>query len=97
MQSITASTHKVGALIQWSVDATEHAHVSEIKEPVRQTNNNDYDPQICRHLDRQDKLQRFAIAMTLKSGVLDPDPEELPMDEGDDEDIAELEEPSTDQ
>lgn len=97
MQSITASTRKVGALIQWSADATEHAHVSEIKEPARQTNNNDYDPQICRHLDRQDKLRRFAIAMTLKSGVLDPDPEELPMDEGDDEDIAELEEPSTDQ
>ncbi|KAG1848368.1 hypothetical protein C8R48DRAFT_677294 [Suillus tomentosus] len=97
MQSITASTHKVGALIQWSADTTEHAHVSEIKEPARQTNNNDYDPQICRHLDRQDKLRRFAIAMTLKSGVVDPDPEELPMDEGDDEDIAELEEPSTDQ
>lgn len=97
MQSITASTRKVGALIQWSADATEHAHVSEIKEPARQTNNNDYDPQICRHLDRQDKLRRFAIAMTLKSGVLDPDPEELPMDEGDDEDIAELEEVSTDQ
>ncbi|KAG0708249.1 hypothetical protein DFH29DRAFT_979532 [Suillus ampliporus] len=71
MQSITASTRKVGALIQWSVDATEHAH-------------------ICCHLDRQDKLWRF-------SGVLDPDPEELPMDEGDDEDIAELEELSTDQ
>ncbi|KAG1810405.1 uncharacterized protein HD556DRAFT_1428452 [Suillus plorans] len=97
MQSITASTHKVGALIQWSVDATEHAHVSEIKEPARQTNNNDYDPQICCHLDQQDKLRQFAIAMTLKSGVLDPDPKELPVDEGDDEDIAEFEEPSTDQ
>ncbi|KAG2150748.1 uncharacterized protein EDB93DRAFT_1084079, partial [Suillus bovinus] len=51
MQSITTSTRKVGALIQWSVDVTEHVHVSEIKEPAQQTNNNDYDPQICRHLD----------------------------------------------
>ncbi|KAG2050011.1 hypothetical protein BDR06DRAFT_892676 [Suillus hirtellus] len=51
MQSITASMSQVGALIQWSADATEHAHVSEIKDPARCTNNNDYDPQICRHLD----------------------------------------------
>ncbi|KAG2106894.1 hypothetical protein BD769DRAFT_1675747 [Suillus cothurnatus] len=72
MQSITASMHKVGALIQWSVDATEHAHISEIKDPARHTNNNDYDPQICRHLDRLEKLWHFEIATTLKSHVIDP-------------------------
>ncbi|KAG1741214.1 hypothetical protein EDD22DRAFT_744744, partial [Suillus occidentalis] len=33
LQSITSSTCKVGTLIQWSADATEHAHVSEIKDP----------------------------------------------------------------
>ncbi|KAG1906124.1 uncharacterized protein F5891DRAFT_975575 [Suillus fuscotomentosus] len=27
LQSITSSTRKVGALIQWSADATEHAHI----------------------------------------------------------------------
>jgi hypothetical protein len=67
LQSITSSTRKVGALIQWSADATEHAHVSEIKDPARHTNNHDYDPQICRYLDRQEKLRHFAIATTLKS------------------------------
>ncbi|KAG2079614.1 uncharacterized protein F5147DRAFT_784917 [Suillus discolor] len=51
MQSITASSRKVGALIQWSADTTEHAHISEIKDPAQHTNNNDYDPQICHHLD----------------------------------------------
>ncbi|KAG1870495.1 hypothetical protein C8R48DRAFT_670848 [Suillus tomentosus] len=56
MQSITASSRKVGALIQWSADTTEHAHISEIKDPAWHTNNNDYDPQICRHLDHQEKL-----------------------------------------
>lgn len=71
MQSITASTRKVGALIQWSADATEHAYISEIKDPARHTNNNDYDPQICRHLDRLEKLRRFEIATTLKSHVVD--------------------------
>ncbi|KAG2739313.1 hypothetical protein P692DRAFT_20881930 [Suillus brevipes Sb2] len=72
MQSITASTRKVGALIQWSADATEHAHISEIKDPARHTNNNDYNPQICRHLDRLEKLRHFEIATTLKSHVVDP-------------------------
>jgi hypothetical protein len=67
LQSITSSTRKVGALIQWSADATEHTHVSEIKDPARHTNNNDYDPQICRYLDRQEKLRRFTITTTLKS------------------------------
>ncbi|KAG2153432.1 uncharacterized protein EDB93DRAFT_1082497 [Suillus bovinus] len=77
MQSITASMSQVGALIQWSADATEHAHVSEIKDPARRTNNNNYNPQICCHLDRAEKLHHFAIATTLKSLPADPDLEEL--------------------
>jgi len=94
MQSITSSTRNVGALIQWSADATEHAHVSEIKYPARRTNNNDYDPQICRHLDREEKLRRFAIATTLKSHSTyrdpDPRPEEVPEEEeGEKEDMKE--------
>ncbi|KAG2101102.1 uncharacterized protein F5147DRAFT_655431 [Suillus discolor] len=67
LQSVTSSTRKVGTLIQWSPDATEHAHISEIKEPAWKTNNNDYDPQICRHLDWEEKLRHFAIATSLKS------------------------------
>jgi hypothetical protein len=94
LQSITSSTRNVGALIQWSADATEHAHVSEIKYPARRTNNNDYDPQICRHLDREEKLRRFAIATTLKSHSTyrdpDPSPEEVPEEEeGEKEDMKE--------
>ncbi|KAG1853679.1 hypothetical protein F4604DRAFT_1506422, partial [Suillus subluteus] len=66
LQSIMSSMCKVGALIQWSADATEHTHVSEIKDPVQHTNNNNYDPQICRYLDCQEKLRRFAITTALK-------------------------------
>ncbi|KAG1831476.1 hypothetical protein EV424DRAFT_1314149, partial [Suillus variegatus] len=84
MQSITTSTRKVGALIQWSADATEHAHISKIKDPAQHTNNNDYDPQICCHLDRLEKLRRFAIVMTLKSHIVDH-VETSPEDEGDEE------------
>ncbi|KAG1821858.1 uncharacterized protein BJ212DRAFT_1445288 [Suillus subaureus] len=77
MQSITASISQVSALIQWSTDATEHAHISEIKDPVWHMNNNDYDPQICYHLDQAEKLHHFAIATTLKSLPTDPDLKEL--------------------
>ncbi|KAG2098690.1 uncharacterized protein F5147DRAFT_777535 [Suillus discolor] len=61
-------------------DVTKHAHVSEIKDPARRTNNNDYDPQICRHLDQDEKLRHFAIAMTLKSHCTYHDPNDRPGD-----------------
>ncbi|KAG2052649.1 hypothetical protein BDR06DRAFT_1021867 [Suillus hirtellus] len=90
MQSITASSCKVGALIQWSADTTEHAHISEIKDPAWHTNNNDYDPQICHHLDRQEKLQHFAIAMTLKRTCADSNPEGFLKGEGEEDKEAEM-------
>ncbi|KAG1754086.1 hypothetical protein EDD22DRAFT_784622, partial [Suillus occidentalis] len=74
LQSITSSTCKVGTFIQWSADATEHVHISEIKEPAWQMNNNDYDPQICRHLDQEEKLWCFAIATLLKNHPASHDP-----------------------
>ncbi|KAG1886158.1 hypothetical protein F4604DRAFT_1572394, partial [Suillus subluteus] len=101
MQSITASTRKVGTLIQWSADTTEHAHISEIKDPVWHTNNNDYDPHICCHLDHQEKLRHFAIAMTLKSTCTDSNSVEFLEDEVDEEneeddgDCNELTDPRT--
>ncbi|KAG2032849.1 hypothetical protein BDR03DRAFT_1014891 [Suillus americanus] len=83
MQNITTSACQVGAPIQWSADATEHAHVFEIKDPARHTKNNEYNPQICRHLDQEEKLHCFAVATSLKSSPTDPDLEELHEDEGD--------------
>ncbi|KAG1891926.1 uncharacterized protein F5891DRAFT_986420 [Suillus fuscotomentosus] len=88
MQSITASSRKVGALIQWSADTTEHAHISEIKDPAWHINNNDYDPQICHHLDRQEKLRCFVIATALKSSCAHSNSE-------DDEDCDEVMDPRT--
>ncbi|KAG2112324.1 uncharacterized protein F5147DRAFT_771380 [Suillus discolor] len=91
LQSITSGTCNVGTLIQWSADVTEHAHISEIKDPTRCTNNNDYDPQICRHLDRDEKLRRFAIAMMLKSHHVYCDPNDRPREVPEDEDKQEEE------
>ncbi|KAG1842744.1 hypothetical protein DFJ58DRAFT_731903 [Suillus subalutaceus] len=80
---MTLGAQMLGTPIQWSTDATEHVHVSEIKDPARCTNNNNYDPQICHHLDREEKLHHFAVATSLKSFPTDPDLEELREDEGD--------------
>ena len=47
MQNITPSICCSGVAIQWSADITEHAHITEIKDLAQQSNNNNYDPQIC--------------------------------------------------
>ncbi|KAG1842819.1 hypothetical protein C8R48DRAFT_619290 [Suillus tomentosus] len=65
MQSVVPSIRNSGVTAQWSADATEHAHITEIKVPARSSNNNNYDPQICRHLDRLDKCLRFELATIL--------------------------------
>ncbi|KAG1854650.1 hypothetical protein C8R48DRAFT_609736 [Suillus tomentosus] len=69
MQSIVPSIRNTGVAMQWTADTTEHAHITEIKDPARSSNNNNYDPQICRHLDRVDKCRRFDLAMSLVDGM----------------------------
>ncbi|KIO02103.1 hypothetical protein M404DRAFT_28061 [Pisolithus tinctorius Marx 270] len=65
MQSIVPSVKCVGVTIQWTADVTEHAHVSEIKTPASASNNNNYNPQICRYLDRAEKCRTFELATSL--------------------------------
>ncbi|KAG2108585.1 hypothetical protein DEU56DRAFT_874529 [Suillus clintonianus] len=47
MHSIVPSIRNSGVIGQWSADITEHAHITEIKDPARSSNNNNYDTQIC--------------------------------------------------
>ncbi|KAG1792929.1 uncharacterized protein HD556DRAFT_1444008 [Suillus plorans] len=63
--SVVPSIRNSGVTAQWSADATEHAHITEIKVPARSSNNNNYNPQICRHLDRLDKCLRFELTTIL--------------------------------
>ncbi|KAG2087116.1 uncharacterized protein F5147DRAFT_748558 [Suillus discolor] len=81
MQSIVPSIRNIRVSLQWTADTTEHAHITEIKSPAHLSNNNNYDPQICRHLDRADKCRHFDLAMSLldnvpDSGQQDPDDDE---------------------
>ncbi|KAG1732616.1 uncharacterized protein EDB91DRAFT_1251665 [Suillus paluster] len=61
--SIVPSIHNSGVTSQWTADITEH--ITEIKDPARSSNNINYDPQICRHLNRADKCRRFELAINL--------------------------------
>ena len=71
MQSVTSNIHKNGAAIQWSADATEQCHVTEIKEPLHAGNNQEYESQICHFLDCADKCQWFDIATTIHEASID--------------------------
>ena len=71
MQNIVPSVRRSGVAIQWTADVTEHTHITEIKDPARQSNNNNYDPQICHYLDRKEKLRRFELATTFRQLAFD--------------------------
>ncbi|KAG1845211.1 hypothetical protein F4604DRAFT_1978525 [Suillus subluteus] len=71
MQSIVPSVRNTGVPLQWTADTMEHAHITEIKDPACSSNNNNYDPQICRHFDRTDKCCRFDLTMSLLDNMAD--------------------------
>lgn len=72
MQSVVSNIRLNGVAIQWSADITERAHITVIKDPADSANNQNYEPQICRFLDRNDKLRQFDLATAIKSANLNP-------------------------
>ena len=67
LQSVVPSIRLSGALMQWSADVTEHAHIQEIKIPAHAGNNQNYYSQIARYLDRSEKCFWFDLATYLHS------------------------------
>ncbi|KAG1860227.1 hypothetical protein DFJ58DRAFT_658050, partial [Suillus subalutaceus] len=47
LQNIAPSICNTSVTMQWSADAMEHAHITEIKNPACSSNNHNYDSQIC--------------------------------------------------
>lgn len=71
LQSVGPSIWDSGAPHQWSADITEHGHITEVKDPAQNSNNQDYEAQIVRTLDRTDKLRRFELATSMKAAGVD--------------------------
>ena len=65
LHSVTLSITWSGAPIQWSADPTERAHIDVVKNPSENTNNGQYGPHICRHLDRDEKRRLFDLATAI--------------------------------
>ncbi|KAJ7435753.1 hypothetical protein FB451DRAFT_1344717 [Mycena latifolia] len=73
LQSVVPSIRANGVPIQWSADVTEHAHIPLVKEPASHSNNQKYEPQICCHLDRRDKVSRFDLATSMQRARIELD------------------------
>ncbi|KAG1763520.1 hypothetical protein EDD22DRAFT_952245 [Suillus occidentalis] len=71
MQSIVPSIRNTGVPLQWTADTTKHMHIMEIKDPAHSSNNNNYNPQICRHLDHTNKCCCFDLTMSLLNNMTD--------------------------
>jgi len=62
MQSVVMNIKANGAAINWTADHTKHTHIEVIKDPARSGNNQKYEEQICRNLNRSDKCCQFDLA-----------------------------------
>ena len=62
LQHVVMSIHTSGAVMQWTTDIMEHAHITKIKQPARAGNNQDYYSQIAQYLDHSEKCLRFDLA-----------------------------------
>ncbi len=81
LQSVVSNIQLNGVACQWSMDFTEHAHIRVIKEPARSGNNCLYETQICRYLDRFEKIRNFSLFTSIHEagvqlGVVKPVAEE---------------------
>ncbi|KAF8120747.1 hypothetical protein EV363DRAFT_1188133 [Boletus edulis] len=92
MQSVVPSIAQVGCLLQWSADTTEHAHIEVVKDPASMTNHHDYDAQVCRALDRDERCRLFNTAIRLQTTIGDHDDTTISDDddEGNHEDSGDI-------
>ncbi|KAJ7726477.1 hypothetical protein B0H16DRAFT_1332097 [Mycena metata] len=67
LQSVVPAICANGVPLQWTADVTEHAHITEVKDPASNSNNQGYEAQICRHLDRRDKCHLFNLATSMET------------------------------
>ena len=71
LQSVVPSIRANGVALQWSADGTERAHIDVIKNPSDSCNNQNYESQICRHLDRAEKCRQFNLSTAVRDSGID--------------------------
>ena len=66
LQSVVTTIKLSGPPCQWSANFTEHAHIEVVKNPARSGSNHDHESQICRYLDRLEKIRNFTLATSIR-------------------------------
>lgn len=61
MRHVARLARLVGSVPQYSADATERCHITMAKEAYIATNHKDFEEQMCRYLDRIEKVHMFTI------------------------------------
>jgi hypothetical protein len=70
LQSVVSNIRLNGVAAQWSADFTEHAHIRVVKDPGRSGNNLALESQMCRYLDRLEKVRNFNLLTAIcETGV----------------------------
>lgn len=59
----------VGSIPQYSADATERCHITDAKVPYRATNRKEFSEQMCRFLDRREKVYLFSIHLAYRDSL----------------------------
>ncbi|KAF7333223.1 hypothetical protein MSAN_02429600 [Mycena sanguinolenta] len=71
LQSVIPAIRNSGVPLQWSADITERAHIDLVKDPASNSNNQEHEEQITRHLDRRDKCRDFDLATAMAEAGVD--------------------------
>ena len=85
LQSVVPTIQFSGPPCQWSADFTEHAHIEVVKDPARAGNNHAYECQICRYLDRLEKIRNFTLATSIRNAGVQFGGTTIVEDDNDDE------------
>lgn len=60
MQHVTRLIKLLGSSPQFSSEQTERCHIDMAKQPYKATNRKDYAEQMCRYLDREERIRLFS-------------------------------------
>ncbi len=70
MQHVRRRVELLGSLQQYSTEQIERCHITMAKQPYRATNKKNFEEQVCRNLDRHDKIAHFSLYLK-KEEIMD--------------------------
>lgn len=74
MQHVSRFITEVGSLLQFTADQTERLHIIMAKIPYQSTNKKEFREQMCRFLDRREKIDLFRLYLDWKRSTMSKKP-----------------------